>query len=386
MRAAVRPSWVARMAAVYPPLPPPMATRSKASTTCSSQRQSLRLEVSVPLIAEIQVAYSILAGEARAVNAGDRAAGRSPGLASRHALGVDLSLGGPAEADMTTRVAIVGVGQTAFRATSPGLSYKELMFEAATRAYADAACAPRTDIDSFLPCSEGRAEGTSIFDEYVPDQIGGAERPVYTVGGDTIQGMATAYMQIASGIVEVVAVEAHSKASNVETPGALHAFALDPVFVRPLGFNAHALAGMEASMYLSASGNTREQCAHVAAKNRRNALANPVAAHAAAINPEDVLASPPAFEPLSDLDVSAPADGALVIVLPAEERAKKLKRQPVWVRGIGWATVSGLTAADGASAAYARSAAEMAYRLAGIREPRRGIDFAGGDHNYSFNK
>ena len=285
---------------------------------------------------------------------------------------------------MPRRVAIVGVGHTTFRATSPGLSYKELMFEAATRAYADAAIDPRTDIDSFLTCSEDLAEGTSIFDEYVPDQIGGAERPVYTVSGDTIQGMATAYMQIASGIVDVVAVEAHSKASNVETPGALHAFALDPVFVRPLGFNAHVLAGLEASMYLSSSGNTREQCAHVAAKNRRNALANPSAAHAAAVDPQDVLASPPTFEPLSHLDVSAPADGALVIVLASEKRAKKLKRQPVWVRGIGWATASGLTAADGASAAYARSAAEMAYRMAGIRDPRREIDFAEVDDTYSF--
>jgi len=258
------------------------------------------------------------------------------------------------------------------------------MFEAATRAYADAGLDPRGEIDSFLTCSEDLAEGTSIFDEYVPDQIGGAERPVYTVSGDTIQGMATAYMQIASGIVDVVAVEAHSKASNVDTPGALHAFALDPVFVRPLGFNAHALAGLEASMYLASSGNTREQCAHVAAKNRRNALANPVAAHAATVNPEDVLASPPAFEPLSDLDVSAPADGALVIVLAAEERAKKLERQPVWVRGIGWATVSGLTGADGASAAYARSAAEMAYRLASIRDPGKEFDFAEVDDSYSF--
>jgi acetyl-CoA C-acetyltransferase len=286
---------------------------------------------------------------------------------------------------MPRRVAIVGVGQTAFRATSPGLSYKELMFEAATRAYADAGFDPRGEIDSFLTCSEDLSEGTSIFDEYVPDQIGGAERPVYTVGGDTIQGLATAYMQIASGVVDVVAVEAHSKASNLETPGALHAFALDPVFVRPLGFNAHALAGLEASMYLAASGNTREQCAHVAAKNKRNALANPGAAHAAAVNPEDVLASPAAFEPLSNLDVSAPADGALVIVLGSEERAKKAKKQPVWIRGIGWATDAGLTAAaDGAVADYARLAAEMAYRLAGIRDPRKEFDLAEVDDSYSY--
>ena len=286
---------------------------------------------------------------------------------------------------MPTKVAIIGVGHTAFRATSPGLSYKELMFEAATRAYEDAGLDARSEIDSFLTCSEDLAEGTSIFDEYVPDQIGGAERPVYTVSGDTIQGLATAYMQIASGLVDVVSVEAHSKASNVVTPGELHAFALDPIFVRPLGFNAHAMAGLEASAYLAATGTTHEQCAHVVAKNRRNALANPSAAHAAAIDPQDVLASPPAFTPLTELEVSAPADGALVIVLASEERAKKLKRQPVWVRGIGWSTGSGITAgADGATAHYARSAAEMAYRMADIRDPRKEIDFAEVDDSYSY--
>jgi len=286
---------------------------------------------------------------------------------------------------MPARVAIVGVGHTAFRATSPGLSYKELMFEAATRAYEDAGLDARTEIDSFLTCSEDLAEGTSIFDEYVPDQIGGAERPVYTVGGDAIQGLATAYMQIVSGIVDVVAVEAHSKASNVATPGELHAFALDPLFVRPLGFNAHAMAGLEASAYMEASGTNREQWAHVVAKNRRNALANPSAAYAAAVDPEDVVASPPAFSPLSELDLSAPADGAVVIVLASEERAKKLSRQPVWIRGIGWATGTGLTAGgDGTSADYARAAAEMAYRRAEIRDPRKEIAFAEVDDSYSF--
>ncbi len=286
---------------------------------------------------------------------------------------------------MPTKVAIIGVGHTAFRGTSPGVSYKELMFEAATRAYEDAGLDARTEIDSFLTCSEDLAEGTSIFDEYVPDQIGGAQRPGYTVGGDAMQGLATAYMQIASGIVEVVAVEAHSKASNVVTAGELHAFALDPIFVRPLRFSAHAMAGLEASAYLAATGATREQCAHVAAKNRRNALSNPSAAHAAAVDPQDVLASPPAFAPLSELELSAPADGAVVVVLASEQRAKKARGRPVWLRGIGWATGSDLTAgADGASADYAKGAAEMAYHRAGIRDPRKEIDFAEVDDSYSF--
>lgn len=259
------------------------------------------------------------------------------------------------------------------------------MFEAATRAYDDAGLDPRNDVDSFLTCSEDLAEGTSIFDEYVPDQIGGAERPVYTVAGDAIQGLATAYMQIASGILDVVAVEAHSKASNVVTPGELHAFALDPIYVRPLGFNAHALAGLEASAYFAATKTTPQQCAAVVSKNRRNALANPIAAYGAAVDAEDALAAPPAFAPLTELDVSAPADGAIVIVMASEKRAKGLKSPPVWVRGIGWATGSGvMSGIDGASADYAKAAAERAYGMAGVKDPRKEIDFAEVDDTYSY--
>lgn len=286
---------------------------------------------------------------------------------------------------MPPRVAIVGIGHTAFSATSPGLSYKEMMFEAATRAYQDAGLDPRREIDSFLSCSEDLNEGTSIFDEYVPDQIGAAQRPVYTIGGDAIQGIATAYMQILSGVAQVVAVEAHSKASNIVTAERVHAFALDPVFLRPLGVNAEFLAGLEADAYLQASGATREHCAHVAAKNRRNALANPSAAYGAAVDPEDVLAAPPAFEPLTELEVSRPADGGTVIVLASEERARALGGRPIWIRGIGWASGgSPLAGRGGADAAYARLAAEMAYRMAGIRDPRREIDFAEVDDTYSY--
>jgi acetyl-CoA C-acetyltransferase len=57
-------------------------------------------------------------------------------------------------------------------------------------------------------CPEDIAEGTSIFDEYVPDQIGAALRPVHTIGGDGLQGLAAAHMQILTAAFDVVAVEA----------------------------------------------------------------------------------------------------------------------------------------------------------------------------------
>jgi acetyl-CoA C-acetyltransferase len=179
------------------------------------------------------------------------------------------------------RVAVVGVGHAGFAPITAGISYKELMFEAAQRAYADAGVDPRSEVDSFIGCSEDFLEGTSIFDEYVPDQLGAMQRPVQTVSGDGLFGLATGLMLIGSGVESVVAVEAHSKNSDVLSLGAIEAFGLDPVLNRPLGVSTLAVAGLDMNAFLERTGLTEEHCAMVAAKNRRNALDNPRAAYPA---------------------------------------------------------------------------------------------------------
>ena len=129
---------------------------------------------------------------------------------------------------MFPRVGVIGIGWSGFAPSTPGISYKELMFEAARHAYADAAVDPRTDIGSFVCCSEDLEEGTSIFDEYVPDQLGAVRRPVHTVSSDGLFGLATGVMLIRSGAASIVAVEAHSKASEIVSHGRVARFALDP--------------------------------------------------------------------------------------------------------------------------------------------------------------
>ena len=258
---------------------------------------------------------------------------------------------------MPDSVAIIGIGQTQFRATTPGVSYKELMFEAASRAYADAGIDPRRDVDSFVCCSEDFSEGTGIFDEYVPDQLGAVLRPVHTIAGDGIQGLCAAYMQILTGVFDVVVVEAHSKASNILTPHHVLALALEPGLVRPLGAHPHFVAGLEMNRYLAESGTTREQCAAVVAKNRFNALFNDAAAYGADVEVDDVLRAAPTFAPLTALDTSAPADGATVVVLASGARARALQADAVWLRGAGWCSDSpGLDSRSWGTATYARLA------------------------------
>ena len=283
------------------------------------------------------------------------------------------------------RVAIVGIGHAGFAPITAGLSYKELMFEAAQRAYADAEVDPRADVDSFVCCSEDYLEGTSIFDEYVPDQLGAVQRPVQTVAADGLFGVATALMLIRSGAAGVVAVEAHSKVSDVLTLGAIEQFAMDPVFNRPLGVPALAVAGLDMNAFLERTGLTEEHCAMVAAKNRTNALDNPRAAYPADVEAEDVHDSAPVYCPLRELEVAARADGCVVAVLAAEERAGDLTDGPVWLLGAGWSSGSPtLESRVWGEADFVTRAAERAYAMAGVEDPGEEIDLAEVDDVYAF--
>jgi acetyl-CoA C-acetyltransferase len=283
------------------------------------------------------------------------------------------------------RVAVVGIGHAGFAPITAGLSYKELMFEAAQRAYADAQVDPRADVDSFVCCSEDYLEGTSIFDEYVPDQLGAVQRPVQTVAGDGLFGVATALMLIRSGVARVVAVEAHSKVSDVLTLGAIEQFAMDPVINRPLGVPALAVAGLDMNAFLERTGLTEEHCAMVAAKNRTNALDNPRAAYPADVTAEDVEDSGPVYWPLRELEVAGRADGCVVVVLAAEERAGDLTEAPVWALGAGWSSGSPtLESRTWGEADFVARAAERAYAMAGVEDPGEEIDLAEVDDVFAF--
>ena len=286
---------------------------------------------------------------------------------------------------MNREVAIVGVGWSGYRSITPDLSYKELMFEAATRAYAEVGIDPRNDVDGFVTTAEDMHEGTSIFDEYVPDQLGALQRPMHTITGDGLHGLAAAYMQIASGLMNVVALEAHSKASNILTLSHITAFAMDPVFNRPLRAHPYFIAGLEMTRFMAETDTTLGECACVAAKNKRNAMLNPLAAFPADIETAEVLLSAPVAEPLTRLQIAPHADGAIVMVLADGQTARTLTDAPIWVRGLGWSNDSHtLESRPWGRAVYAELAAQMAYRTACIRSPRTEIDFAEVDDAFAY--
>lgn len=285
---------------------------------------------------------------------------------------------------MNEKVAIIGIGYTIPAPISPRLSYKEMTFQAARMAYEEAGITP-AEVDSFVSVAEDLTEGTSIFDEYVPDQIGAVRKPVHTITGDGIQGIIAGCLQILTGALNLVVVEGHSKASNITTPTHILDYALDPVLNRPLGLNPYFVAGLEMQRYLKESGISQKDCAGVVAKNKQNATRNRLAPFGATITPDEVLNSPPVFEPIHQLHLCPHSDAAYVIVLASESLVKKRMASPVWLIGMGWNSDSpALETRDWATAISTKLAAENAYHMANINDPTKQIDVFEIDDSFGY--
>jgi acetyl-CoA C-acetyltransferase len=200
-----------------------------------------------------------------------------------------------------------------------------------------------------------------------------------------MHSLAQACMMIQAGFGRLVAVQALSKASNMLTQSQLVNFALDPVYNRPLDAHPDFIAGLEMNRFLYETGVTREACAAVVVKNRKNALTNPLAGHGAVVTVEDVINAEPVSDPLGELDIAPTSDGAVVMVLASENLASSLSDAPIWIRGIGWCSdTPTLESRDWGSAVYTQLAAKMAYKQAGIKSPRSEIDFVELNDEYSY--
>ena len=313
------------------------------------------------------------------------------------------------------KVCVIGIGHTDFNSMTPDMSWKEFMYEACNKAVVDAGIDIRKDVDSFITCAEDYWEGFAIFDEFVPDQIGAYLRPCCTVCADGIYGLANACMQIKTSLVDVVLVEAHSKISDLLTYGDVMLFAADPLYERPVSgvverpkyagipsyskespkplvgrtqekerIHPYFLAGLEMQHYLKSTKTTEEQCAAVVVKNKMNAFNNPYADYEARITVDDVMNSEYLFKPMKRLDISQNVDGAIAFILAAEGTAKKLGIKPIYLAGFGYNSETPWISTRGMDAEYAKQAAKMAYKMAGINDPRKEIDIVEVDDRFSF--
>ncbi len=94
---------------------------------------------------------------------------------------------------------------------------------------------------------------------------------------------------------------------------------------------------LAASRHMYEYGTTAEQLAAIAVQTRQWAAMNPQARYRDPLTVEDVLASPYQVAPLHTLDCCLVTDGAGAFVMTTAERARDLRKPPVYVLGAGTA-------------------------------------------------
>ena len=280
------------------------------------------------------------------------------------------------------RVGIIGVGWYGFTPSTPELSFREMVFEAALRAYEDAHVNPRRDVDTFVSCQEDFWEGISISGEFAPDPIGGTLRPVMTVPGDSVQAIMHAVMHIESGISKVTVVESHAKPSDIITMEKIMEFAYDPLYGRIGARNFHFLAGLDAVKFMERTKATKEDLAEVVVKNKRNGLKNPRGSYSSSLSIEEVVKHPYVVYPLTSLDISPFTDAAVVIVLANEEVARKYTDDPIWITGVGVGYDSTMELSELGRSTYLRLAADKAFKIARLHRLENVAFFV--DDTYSY--
>jgi acetyl-CoA acetyltransferase len=182
-----------------------------------------------------------------------------------------------------------------------------------------------------------------------------------------------AVLQIASGAADVALCLGISMETGVDRSAHL-AYQMrtngDVDFHAPFGLTPRAWYGLDAARYAHETGTTREQLAAIAVKSYANGALNPLATRRDSYTLDQVLAHPPISEGMGLLEFSAPADGAVCLVLTTEDIARARGGPYVLVRSRGFHhagmhEISEVPDDMLAFTAAARAAAD-AYEAAGI--------------------
>ncbi len=274
------------------------------------------------------------------------------------------------------KVAIIGVGQSAFVRGYPG-SIRELAFEGFKEAVEDAQVTA-SDIDASIICSapeyDKQRSPSGVFAEY----FGLIPQPtcyLESLCSSTSMGLRMAYSLVKSGLHDVVAVLGFQKMSEISSAESQERMGrgADIQWESPFGTMMPAYYAMFAKAHMEKYGTTLDDMALVRVKaatygqiNEKALFRKPVTLEMFT-DPNHFMSGPVA-SPLRVGDCCANADGSSCLIVASEEKAKALSKKPVWIRGLGAASASVNMAGRDlfTGLAVARQASEQAYKMAGV--------------------
>jgi acetyl-CoA C-acetyltransferase len=273
---------------------------------------------------------------------------------------------------------VVGVGQTHHTTARKDVSIAGLVREAAIEALDDAGIT-WADVDAVVV---GKApdtfEGVVMPELYLADALGAVGKPLLRVHTAGSVGGSTAIVAaklVMSGVHRRVLTVAFEKQSESNATWGLSV---------PMPFSAPLVAGAGGYFapliraYIQRSGAPAHIGHLVAVKDRKAALRNPKAhLHIPDIDLKMVEESFLLWEPLRYLDTCPSSDGAMAMVLAAEDVADAGDSPVAWIHATAMRSEPTMFARrDQVNPQAGRDCAADLYAQAGITDPRADLDCA----------
>ena len=269
-------------------------------------------------------------------------------------------------------VAVVGVGMIKWGELWKK-SLRDIFVEASLKAIDDAGV---DRIDSmYVGCmSSGLFVGQEHLGGVMADYLGVAPIPATRIESACASGgvaFRQGFIEVASGMSEIVLVGGVEKMTDVSGGGATYALATaaDQEYEVYNGVTFPGLYAMMARAHMAKYGTTRDQLAQVAVKNHDNGSKNPNAQYQMKITVDKVKNAVMIADPLTILDCSPITDGAAAVVICPVEMARKMGKQSiVRIAGSGQATdtIAIHQRKDITYLGATEVAAKKAYEMAGV--------------------
>ncbi|MEJ2276739.1 MAG: thiolase family protein [Candidatus Lokiarchaeota archaeon] len=276
------------------------------------------------------------------------------------------------------KIGIVGYNQVKLYSDANYGRY-EMIFEA-VRGAIDNAGLKKKDITTVISVTNDYYDGRTISNCFTVEVGGGYMVDESKVEMDGAHAMLYGLMRILSGNHKLAVIWGGSMPSCYPYHST-RLYETDPVWERPVAYiNDITASGFQMRAYMEKYGISAAEIAKIAVKNRKNAAKNPLALKEAQ-NPnltvDEVLKSDIYSDPVTELMISQPCDGVAALLLAPERQALKITDNPVWITGVGYNQETYYLGERHLFKSKSMElSAKMAYKEAGIKDPKNEIDFA----------
>jgi acetyl-CoA C-acetyltransferase len=269
---------------------------------------------------------------------------------------------------MTQRVAAIASASTELRGAWSGAQHIDLISAVVSQVFKGVGLS-LDDVDFVFDAGSDVLDGRSISNCGFLGALGAHHKEESRIEEDGLWAANYGVAKIASGAASVGLIVAYSKPSESD-PNLFYSSQVDPFYQRPVGFDHRAASGLQAQRYLAQHGTTIDDLAALVAGRYAQAAGTGRVQIDEIPDADAVLRSPNVAAPLRKLMMSRPVDGAVAVLLAAEDVARRASRNPVWITGMGYSMDKHAFAARKRDTLEAcELAASRAYANAGWKQP-----------------